>query len=78
MNQMLTYPLKNVIRGAVRPGRLRWVGPWLSRLSPGLPDPWRAMRPRKSRWMWGLLLAVAIVLVMGELGPAASGIWPLP
>ena len=78
MNQSNTYPLKSIILGAVRPGRLRWVGPWLPRLAPGWQDSWRAMRPRRIRWVWALLLAIAIVLVLGELGPAASAIWPLP
>jgi hypothetical protein len=39
---------------------------------------WREGRPRKFRWGWALLLAVAIVLAMGELGPAASAIAALP
>jgi hypothetical protein len=78
MNQMVTYPLKNIILGVVRPGRLRWVGPWLPRLPLNWQDSWRALRPRRIRWAWALLLAIAIVLVLGELGPAASALWPLP
>jgi hypothetical protein len=66
------------IFGIVRPGRLRWVGPWLPRLPLDWQDLWRQMRPRKIRWGWVLLLAIAIVLVIGEFGPAASAIAPLP
>ena len=78
MVQLVAYPLKNMILGAVRPGRLRWVGPCLPKLPLGWQDLWRGMRPRKIRWGWVLLLAVAIVLAMGEFGPAASavGAWP--
>jgi hypothetical protein len=39
---------------------------------------WHEVRPRKLRWGWALLLAIAIVLAMGELGPAASAIIVLP
>lgn len=78
MIQLVAYPLKNVILGAVRPGRLRWVGPWLPSLPLGWQDLWRGMRPRRFRWGWALLLASAIVLAMGEFGPAASAVsaWP--
>ena len=78
MDQVITHPLLNIILSAVRPGRLRWIGPRLPRFTLGLQDSWRAMRPRRIRWVWVLLLAVAIVLVLGEFGPAASAIWPLP
>jgi hypothetical protein len=72
------YPLKYAILGAVRPGRLRWVGPCLPKMPLGWQDLWREMRPRKFHWGWALLLAIAIVLVMGECGPAASTIAALP
>ena len=78
MIQSIASPLKNIILGVVRPRRLRWVNPWL----PGLPlggwqDLWRDMRPRRIRWVWVLLLAIAIVLVMGEFGPVASAFGPV-
>jgi hypothetical protein len=38
----------------------------------------REMQPLKIRWGWALLLAIALVLAMGELGPAVSAIVPLP
>jgi len=66
------------IFGDVRPDRLRWVEPWLPRLPFGWQDLWHEIRPRKIRWLWVLLLAIAIVLVIGEFGPAASAIAPLP
>jgi hypothetical protein len=66
------------IFGIVRPDRLRWVGPSLPRLPFGWQDLWHELRPRKIRWLWVLLLAIAIVLVIGEFGPAASAIPPLP
>jgi hypothetical protein len=78
MIQLVSYPLKNAILGAVRPGRLRWVEPWLPRLPLGWQDLWREMRPRKIRWGWVLVLAIAMVLAMGECGPAASAIARLP
>ena len=66
------------IFGIVRPDRLHWVGPLLPRLPFGWQDLWHELRPRKIRWLWVLLLAIAIVLVIGEFGPAASAIAPLP
>jgi hypothetical protein len=66
------------IYGIARPGRLRWLGPWLPRMTFGWQDLKREMRPFKIRWGWALLLAIVLVLVMGELGPAASAIAALP
>jgi hypothetical protein len=78
MIRQITYPLKNIILSAVRPDRLRWAGPWLPRLPIEWPDLWHEMRPRKIRWGWVLLLAIVILLAMGELGPAASAVVALP
>ena len=74
----VSHPLKNVILGVGRPGRLRWRGPWLPGMSLGWRDLLREMPPFKIRWGWVLLLAIALVLAIGELGPAASVILALP
>jgi hypothetical protein len=78
MIQLIAYPLKNVILGAVRPGRLRWVGPWLPKLPLGWQDLWCEMRPRRFRWGLALVLAIALFLLMGECGPSASLTVALP
>jgi hypothetical protein len=72
VNQLVPYPLKNMILGAVRPGRLRWVGPCLPKLPFGWQDLWREMRPRKVRWGWMLLLAIVLLILVGEIGPSAG------
>jgi hypothetical protein len=75
----LGYPLKSLVQGTIEPGQLRWLGPWLPRLSMGWQELWREIRPRRvHRWGWVLLLAIAIVLAMGELGPVASAVTALP
>ena len=66
------------ILNIVRPGRLRWVGPWLPKLPLGCQDLWRELRPRKFRWGLALLLAIVLFLLMGECGPSASLIAALP
>jgi hypothetical protein len=78
MIQLVAYPIKNVILGAVRPERLRWVGSWLPRLSFGWRDLWHEMRPRKFRWGLALFLAIVLFLLLGECGPSASLIAALP
>lgn len=78
MMQLVYNPLKNIVLGAVRPGRLRWVGPWLPKLSFGWRDLWREMRPRKFRWGLALFLAIILFLLIGEYGPSASLIAALP
>jgi hypothetical protein len=80
MIEALTYPLKSFVRGIIEPGQLRWPGPWLPRLPLGWQQElWREMRPRRvHRWGWVLLLAIAIVLAIGELGPSASAVLVLP
>jgi hypothetical protein len=78
MMQLIAYPIKNVILGAVGPGRLRWVGLWLPKLPIGWQDLWREMRPRKFRWGLALFLAIVLFLLLGECAPAASLIAALP
>ncbi len=78
MMQQVSYPLKNAIQGAVRPGRLHWVGPCLPNLPLGQQDLWREMRPRKFRWGLALILAIVLFLLMGECGPTASLVAVLP
>jgi hypothetical protein len=75
---MTSYPLRNIVLGVVKPARLHWLGPWLPWVTFGWQDLKRAKRPLKIRWGWVLLLAIAIVLAMGEYGPAASAIAALP
>ncbi|MGD8473276.1 MAG: hypothetical protein PVH59_04075 [Anaerolineae bacterium] len=79
MMKALTYPLKSFVQGTIAPGRLRWLGPWLPSPAMGWQELWREMRPRRIR-RWGrvLLLAIAIVLAIGELGPSASAVLALP
>jgi hypothetical protein len=72
------YPLNHAILGVAGLGRLRWVRPCLPRLPLGWRDLWCEMRPRKFRWGLALILAVFIVLLMGEFGPSASLLAALP
>ena len=62
------------IYGVVRPRRMRWVGPWLPRIDFNWQGLKREMQPLKIRWGWALLLAIVLVLLMGECGPAASSL----
>ena len=78
MMKTIPYPFQNIVFGIVKLGRLRLVGPWLPRMAFRWQDLKREMRPIKIRWGWVLLLAIAIVLAMGEFGPAASAIAALP
>lgn len=78
MIKSISYPLKNVVLGVVKLGRLGWLRPWLPGMTFGWQDLKREMRPLKIRWGWVLLLAIVLVLVMGECGPAASAIAALP
>jgi hypothetical protein len=78
MMRLGSYPLQNIILGAVTPGGLPWVGPTLPRLAPELRNLWRAMRPRRFRWGLVLILAIVLFLLMGECNPSASLIAALP
>lgn len=76
--QLVSNPLKSVILAVVGPRRLRWVGLWLLRFTLGWRHLWSEVCPRKIHWGWMLLLAIALVLVIGECGPAASAITARP
>ena len=76
--QSVSNPLKNIVLGAVRPGRLLWVGPWLPKLSLGWEDLWRELRPRRFRWGLAVFLAIVLFLLMGECSPSVSLIAVLP
>jgi hypothetical protein len=71
MMQTIAYPLRNFVSGIFQPGRLR-------KMTFGRQELRREMQPLKIRWGWALLLALALILAMGELGPAVSAIVPLP
>jgi len=68
----------HTVDGIVRPRRLRWLGPGLPRMVFSRQDLQRERRPFKIRWGWALLLAMALVLAMGEWGPAVSAMAALP
>ena len=72
--QLVSYPLKSFVLGVVKPDRLRMVGPWLLGKTFGWQDLLREMRPFRIRWGRALLLAVVLVLALGELAPAVSAI----
>jgi hypothetical protein len=74
----ISYPLKNAALGGVKLGRLRWLGPWPPRMTFGWQGLERETRPLKIRWGWVLLLAIVLVLAMGECTPAASTLAGLP
>jgi hypothetical protein len=74
MTKMIPYSQKNHTLGIVRPGSLRWVGPWLPKIAFGWQELKREMQPLKIRWGWALLLAMVLVLLMGECGPVASAV----
>jgi len=77
MMRTIAYPLRNFVSGIVRPGRLRRIGPWLPKMAWGWQELKRKTHSLKIRWGWALLLAIALVLAMGECGPAVSAIAPL-
>jgi hypothetical protein len=78
MTQQVSHLPSKTLWGMLRPGRLRWVGLWLPRLPLNWRDLWREARPHRFRWGLALLLAIILILVMGELGPAASAIAARP
>lgn len=78
MMRTISYPFKNIVFGVIRPGLQRWIGIAL----PGMADGWqglkREMGPFKIHWVLVLVLALAFVILLGELGPAASAIFASP
>ncbi len=78
MIRSIYFPLYTVLLGVVRPGRLRWLGPSVPKLTLGRQDLGRAIHPLGFHWGWVLLLAIALVLAMGEINPAASAIASIP
>jgi hypothetical protein len=74
----ISYPLKNLVLGVVKQERLRWLGSWLPRMTLVWQDLKREMRPLRIRWGRVLLLAIVLVLALGECGPAAFAITLLP
>jgi hypothetical protein len=78
MIEPMSNPRRNIILGLIKPGWLRWFGPWPPRMTLGRQDIKREMYPLKIRWGWVLLLAIAMVLAMGEWGTVASAIVAVP
>jgi hypothetical protein len=78
MIKAIPYPLRNLVSGIVRPVRLRRVGPWLPKIALGWQELKRKTHSLKIHWGRVLLLAIALVLAMGEFSPAASAIARLP
>jgi len=74
----ISYSPKNTVLNAIRAGWLCWIGLWMPRTTLEQQDLQSGMRPFRIRWGWVLLLAVILVLMMGEYGPAASAIAALP
>jgi hypothetical protein len=77
MTQLVSYPFRSVLAW-VNPGRLRWLGAWLPSMTSTRPDLEGGMRPLKLRWGRALLLAIVLFIAMGEFGPSASTIAPVP
>lgn len=67
MMKAISYPLRNFVSGIVRPGRM-------PKMTFGWQELKREMQPLRIRWGWVLLLAIVLVLAMGECGPAVSAI----
>jgi hypothetical protein len=78
MMKTMPYPLKNIVSGAIRPGRLSWLWIGIPRMTAGWQGLKRSLGPLKIRWGLVFVLALAFMLLMGELSPAASTILTLP
>jgi hypothetical protein len=70
--------MQAAVLSMLRSGRLRWLGPWLPRMTLGGRHVKRTAEPFGFRWGWVLLLSIAIVLAMGECTPAASAAAAIP
>ncbi|MFN2241181.1 MAG: hypothetical protein ACK2U2_02755 [Anaerolineae bacterium] len=78
MTKTIPYPIVGIVLRMIKPWRLSWLDRWLPEASFVQQDLKRESSPFKIRWAWVLLLAITILLVMGEFGPAASAIAGLP
>jgi hypothetical protein len=78
MMRMISYPVRSVVLGVVRPGMLRWIGVAIPRMTDGWRGLRREMGAFKIRWALVLVLALAFVILLGELSPAASAIFTSP
>jgi hypothetical protein len=78
MIRMRSYPLRNVVFGVVRPGLQRWIGIAIPRMTDGWQELRQQIGPLRIRWAVVLVLALAFVILLGELGPAASAIFTSP
>jgi hypothetical protein len=73
----IAYPLDRVVLGLVGPGRLRWAGIAVrTRKTEGGQELKRATGSIKVRWGLVPVLALGLLILWGELSPAASTIIP--
>jgi hypothetical protein len=78
MMKMISWPLQRIALSLSQAGGMRPIGSWLIKMRYGWQGLQQEMRPFQVRWGWALLLAIVLVLAMGELGPAASAVAALP
>lgn len=78
MTRIIPYPIVGIVLRTMKPWRLSRLGSWLPETTLVCQDLQRESGRLKTRWKWVLLLALALLLVMGEFGPAASAIAGLP
>ena len=78
MIRTISYPLKNMVFGVIRPGLQRWIGIAIPRMTDAWQGLKREMGLLKIRWALVLVLALAFVILLGELGPAASAMFASP
>ena len=71
----VAFPLNSIVVGLVRPGGLPWAG---IAARPRRTEGWQGLKlalgPIKVRWGLVLILALALLILRGELSPGASGI----
>jgi hypothetical protein len=74
----IALPLYMIVLGSVGPGRLRWTGIAVPpRRARGRDRIRRGMGPIRIRWGLTLVLALGLLILWGELSPAASASWAL-